>query len=144
MYLLFGLAALPLAWAAFDLFVYYATRPEGLQDRETHRDALVVIAVMPITVTALIPATILALYLFAFGHNFTRGAIIGLAGLYVASFSIRPGFPVNTITNLAWDALTTALFVASPVLLLAFRYWQKKKAPNPPLNRTRADDARAG
>jgi tellurite resistance protein TehA-like permease len=138
MYILFCLAAIPLAWAAFDLLGYYASYPDSLQDRETHRDALLVIAVIPITMAALIPATVLALYFLIVGESSTRGAIVGLVGAYVASFSIRPDFPVDTIGNLAWDASSTSFLVVTPVVLLALRCWQKSKSPNPPLNRTRA------
>jgi hypothetical protein len=144
MYLLFCLAALPLAWAAFDILIYYASYPESLQDRETHRDALIIFAVLPFTLAALIPAALFSFYLAICGKNSTRGAILVLIGVYVASFSVRPGFPVNTIANLVWDASTTALLVVAPVLLLVVRYWQKNKAPDPPLSRTRADNARAG
>jgi hypothetical protein len=94
--------------------------------------------------TVLIPAALFAIYLLIFGHNCTKAAVVGLAGLYIVILNVHPEFPINTIANLAWDASTTSLLVLVPMLLLAFRYWQKSKAPNPPLNRTRAENARAG
>ena len=136
MYLLFSIAALPLAWAAIDLLVYYATYPESLQDRETHRDALLIMAVLPITMATLIPAAILALYFLAFGHTSTRVAVACITGMYVGVVTIRPGFPIHTITNLAWDASTTSLLVVLPLLFFSFRIWQRIKSPNPRFVRT--------
>lgn len=142
-YVLLCLAALPLAWAAFDLFVYYASNPESLQERETHRDALLVFAVMPFVLFALVPAAVLAWFLLIFCGNITRGVIVVLVGFYFVLFNIQPQFPINTIANLAWDALVTSLLVVAPLLLLAIRSRQNR-APNHRLNRTRADNARAG
>jgi hypothetical protein len=127
MYFLFCLAALPLVWVTFDLLTYYASYPDGLRERETFQDALAVFAVLPLTLIVLIPAALFALYLLIFGRNPARAAIVALAGTYVALFGVRPGFPVNTIASLAWDAATASLMAFTPILVLVIRHWQKKK-----------------
>lgn len=135
MYLLFGLAALPLAWAAVDLLVYYAGSPESLQERETHRDAMILFAILPFVGVTLIPASLAAVYLLVRGQNSARAAILALIGFYLVLFGLPlPRLPVNTLGNLLWDAATTSLLVVIPSLLLVLRFRQKQKAPNPQLN----------
>ena len=135
MYLLFGLAALPLAWAAFDLLIYYGGHPESLQERETHRDAMILFAILPFTMAVLVPACLAAVYLLALGPNPARAAIVVLAGFYLIVFNLpSPQLPVNTVGNLLWDAATTSLLAVAPLLLMAVRYRRRQKSPNQQLN----------
>ncbi len=136
-YVLFAIAASPFAWVGVSDLIYFAANTQALEERDSVLEVFRVVMLSKFSLLFLATACLVSLYPLAVGPNRSRVSLFTLFGVYAVGILANPTLPFNSMQRILWDAISMSILFLIPLILLAIRFRESKRAPNKPLEGTR-------
>jgi hypothetical protein len=134
MYLVFSVAALPLAWLGLRDIFYYRAHPEALEVRDSAPEVFAAVAAILFADVGLLIGGALALYVLWAGPRSARVNVAILVIAWLALFFLVPETPFRSFERLYWDGLPYAALVVLPWICAGVRFALKGRRPIPASN----------
>lgn len=136
-YVLFAIAALPFAWVGVNDLIYFVANTQALEERDSALEVFRVVMLSRFSLLFLGTACLVSLYPLVAGPNRARVSLLILFGIFAAVVIANPAVPFNSMRRILWDAISMSVLLLTPLVLLAIRFREGKRAPNKPSEGTR-------